>query len=72
MAMMTLVFNTAEKSIQTLNVSSYLNNDPSDAATSTAQFSKLPDRTNYMSSATVNGVKKQLTIQIQNTNYQPL
>ena len=50
--MMTLVFNTAEKSIQTLNVSSYLNNDPSDAATSTAQFSKLPDGTNYMSSAT--------------------
>jgi hypothetical protein len=71
-AMMTLVFNTAEKSIQTLNVSSYLNNDPSDAATCTAQFSKLPDGTNYMSSATVNGVKKQLTIQIQNTNYQPL
>jgi hypothetical protein len=69
---MTLVFNKAEKSIQSVNVSSYLNNDPSDAATFSAQFSKLPDGTNYMSSATVNGVKKQLTIQIQNTNYQPL
>ena len=43
-----------------------------DAATFSAQFSKLPDGTNYLSSATVNGVKKQLTIQIQNANYQPL
>jgi len=69
---MKLVFNTAEKAIQSVDVSSYLNNDPSDAATFTAQFSKLPDGTNFMSSATVNGVKKQLTIQIQNSNYQPL
>jgi len=69
---MKLVFNTAQKGIQSVQVSSYLNNDPSDAATFSAQFSKLPDGTNYMSSATVNGQKKQLTIQIQNMNYQPL
>src|SRR6516225_4862023 len=70
---MKLVFNTgAQKGIQSVAVSSYLNNDPNDAATFTAQFSKLPDGTNYMSSATVNGEKKQLTIQIQNMNYQPL
>jgi hypothetical protein len=69
---MKLVFNTAQKGIQSVQVSSYLNNDPSDAATFDAQFSKLPDGTNYMSSATVNGQKKQLTIQIQNMNYQPL
>ena len=69
---MKLVFNTAQRGIQSVQVSSYLNNDPKDAATFSAQFSKLPDGTNYMSSATVNGVKKQLTIQIQNANYQPL
>jgi hypothetical protein len=69
---MKLVFNTAQKGIQSVQVSSYLNNDPSDAATFTAQFAKLPDGTNHMSSATVNGEKKQLTIQIQNMNYQPL
>ena len=69
---MKLVFNTAQKGIQSFQVSSYLNNDPSDAATFTAQFAKLPDGTNHMSSATVNGEKKQLTIQIQNMNYQPL
>ena len=69
---MTLVFNTAEKGIQSLQVSSYLNNDPKDAVTFSAQFAKLPDGTNHMASATVNGEKEHLTIQIQNMNYQPL
>ena len=69
---MKLVFNTVQRGIQSVDVSSYLNNDPKDAATFTAQFSKLPDGTNYMSSATVNGEKEHLTIQIQNMNYQPL
>ena len=69
---MKLIINTADKGIQSVDVSSYLNNDPKDAVTFTAQFSKLPDGTNYMSSATVNGEKEHLTIQIQNMNYQPL
>ena len=69
---MKLAFNTAQKGIQSVQVSSYLNNDPSDAATFTAQFAKLPDGTNHLATATVNGEKKQLTIQIQNMNYQPL
>jgi hypothetical protein len=69
---MKLVFDTAQKGIQSVQVSSYLNNDPSDAVTFNAEFAKLPDGTNHMSSATVNGEKKQLTIQIQNMNYQPL
>jgi hypothetical protein len=69
---LTLVFNTARKGIQSVQVSSYLNNDPKDAVTFSAQFAKLPDGTNHMASATVNGEKKQLTIQIQNSHYQPL
>ena len=69
---MKLIINTGDKGIQSVDVSSYLNNDPKDAVTFTAQFSKLPDGTNYMSSATVNGEKEHLTIQIQNMNYQPL
>lgn len=69
---LTLVFNTSQKGIQSVQVSSYLNNDPSDAVTFSAQFAKLPDGTNHMASATVNGVKKQLTIQIQNMDYQML
>jgi hypothetical protein len=69
---MKLAFNTAQKGIQSVQVSSYLNNDPSDAATFTAQFAKLPDGTNHLATATVNGEKEHLTIQIQNMNYQPL
>ncbi len=69
---MKLVFNTAEKGIQSVQVSSYLNNDPSDAVTFSAQFAKLPDGTNHLAGATVNGEKEHLTIQIQNMNYQPL
>jgi hypothetical protein len=69
---MKLIINPADKGIQSVDVSSYLNNDPKDAVTFTAQFSKLPDGTNHMASATVNGEKEHLTIQIQNMNYQPL
>src|SRR5215472_345010 len=69
---MTLVFNRAQRGIRIVQVSSYLNNDPKDAVTFTAQFAKLPDGTNHMANATVNGEKKHLTIQIQNTNYQIL
>jgi hypothetical protein len=65
---MTLVFNTAQKGIQSVQVSSYLNNDPKDAVTFSAQFAKLPDGTNHMAYATVNGEKKQLSIRIQNTD----
>jgi hypothetical protein len=68
----TLVFNTAQKGIQSVEVSSFLNNDPKDAVTFSAQFAKLPDGTNHMANATVNGEKKDLTIQIQNTHYQML
>jgi hypothetical protein len=69
---MKLTISTADKGIQSAEVSSYLNNDPKDAVTFTAQFSKLPDGTNHLASATVNGEKEHLTIQIQNMNYQPL
>ncbi len=68
---LTLVFSTAQKAIQSVQVSSYLS-DPSDAVTFSAQFAKLPDGTNYMAMATVNGVQKQLTIQMQNFNYRKI
>jgi hypothetical protein len=40
---MALVFNRAQKAIQSVQVSSYLNNNPSDAVTFSAQLAKLPD-----------------------------
>jgi hypothetical protein len=69
---MTLVFNKARKSIQSAQVSSYLNGDESDAVKFSARFDRLPDGTNHLASATVNGEKKHLTIQIVNSNYQKM
>jgi hypothetical protein len=37
-----------------------------------ASFSGLPDGTRHISSLDLNGIKKQLTIAITNTNYEKL
>jgi len=66
-----IVFNQVQKAILSLQISSYLDN-PSDAVKISAQFSKLPDGTNHVSSMVVNGVSKQLLIQVENTNYQKM
>ena len=51
-------------------MNSYLN-DPSDAVKISAQFAKIPGGPNHVSSVLVDGVKKQLTVNMQNSNYQP-
>jgi hypothetical protein len=66
----TLVFDRQQKAIQSVHVSTYLD-DPKDAVTIAAQFSKLPDGTNHVASTQVNGVSKQLTVVTQNSTYQP-
>jgi hypothetical protein len=67
----TIVFNRTQKAIQSIRVASYLS-DPKDAVTIAAQFAKLPDGTNHVTSTQVNGASKQLTVVTQNSNYQPL
>jgi len=67
----TLVFNKQEKRLLSMNISSYLS-DPSDAVKLNVQFSSLPDGTNHVSSMNLDGVSKQLTIAVTNTNYQKL
>jgi hypothetical protein len=66
---MTLVFNHATKAIEAVNVSSYLS-APGDAITLSVTFAKLPDGTNHVATVQVNGVSKQLGVNIQNSNYQ--
>jgi hypothetical protein len=68
---LTLVFNKQRKAIQSIRVSSYLD-DPTDAVTIAAQFAKLPDGTNHVTGTQINGVSKQLTVVTQNSNYQPI
>lgn len=66
----TLVFSRQQKAIQSVQVSSYLD-DPKDAVTIAAQFAKLSDGTNHVASTQINGASKQLTVVTQNSNYQP-
>ena len=68
---LTLVFNKQNKAIQSVRVSSYLD-DPKDAVTIGAQFAKLPDGTNHVTGTQINGASKQLTVVTQNSNYQPI
>ena len=65
----TLVFNKAQQAIQSLQISSYLN-DPQDAVTISAQYAQLPNGPNHVATMIVNGISKQLTVNIQNSNYQ--
>ncbi len=65
----TLVFNSAQKAIVGMNVSSYLN-EPSDAVTMAVQFAMLPSGVNHVASTQINGVSKQMTVAITNSNYQ--
>src|SRR5215813_6229198 len=65
----TLIFNEKAKAIESVNVQSYLN-DPKDAVTIAAQFARLPDGTNHVSTMQINGVSKHLLITTQNSNYE--
>ncbi len=68
---MTLVMDRTQKNIVRLSIATYLN-DPKDAVNVDAVFSPIPSGPNHVSSATINGVSKQLTISVQNSNYQKL
>jgi hypothetical protein len=66
---MTLVFDRTQKAISRLSIASYLD-DPKDAVKVDAEFSRIPGGPNHVSSQTIDGVSKQLTIAVQNSNYQ--
>jgi len=66
---LTLTFDRSQKSMTGIKISSYMD-DPQDAMNLTVQFSRLPDGTNHVSGMVVDGVKKQLSVATQNSNYQ--
>ena len=67
----TIVFNKTQKTIQSLHIATYLN-DPQDAVTISEQYAQLPNGPNHVASTVVDGVSKQLTVQMQNSNYQKM
>jgi len=68
---MTLVVDKAQKDLVSLSIATYLD-DPKDAVNVTVAFARVPNGPNHVSGETINGVSKQLTVAIQNSNYQHL
>ena len=68
---MTLVVDKAQKDLVSLSIATYLD-DPKDAVNVTVAFARVPNGPNHVSGETINGVGKQLTVAIQNSNYQHL
>jgi len=68
---MTLLFDKEQKQIRSIKIVSYMDN-PSDAMNLAVQFDRLPDGTSHASTAKIEGVSKQLTINTQNSDYRKL
>ena len=64
----TITFDKAAKAIQSVQIASYLDS-PSDAVKVGVQFAKLADGTNHISIMSVEGVSKQLKVDIANSGY---
>ena len=66
---LTLNFNAAAKTLQTVTVNSYLD-APDDAVTLQVEFQTLPDGTNYTATTILDAAAKKLQVRVQNMNYQ--
>jgi hypothetical protein len=67
---MTIVLDKSTMSLVSVTISTYLS-DPSDAVNVNVQFTKMPNGGPFhVATETINGVSKQLTIEVINTNYQ--
>jgi hypothetical protein len=65
----TFTFDRAQKAIVALQIASYLSG-PSDVVTIAVQFAKLPDGTMHVSTVSIDGQSKSLTVQDVNSDYQ--
>lgn len=66
---MTMVVDKEQKALTGVSIGSYLN-DPKDAVNVSVQFASILGGPNHVSTETINGVSKQMTIIVQNSNYQ--
>ncbi len=66
---MTIVMDKSTMALVSVSIATYLT-DTSDAVTVNVQFVKMPNGGPFhVSTETINGVSKQLTILIENSNY---
>jgi hypothetical protein len=68
---MTLVIDKGQKQLTGLTIATYLD-DPQDAVKIDVRFATIPGGPNHVSAETIDGASKQLTIAIQNSDYQKL
>ena len=68
---MTLVIDKTQKELVSVSIATYLD-DAKDSVNVTVSFAGIPGGPNHVSSETINGVSKHLTVAIQNSNYQHL
>ena len=68
---MTLVMDKTQKNLVGVSISTYMD-DPHDAVKVNVEFAPIPSGPNHISAETINGVSKELTVAIQNSNYQQL
>jgi hypothetical protein len=68
---MTLLFNPKQKMFVAVQVSSYLS-DSQDTATISVQFAQIPGGPNHVAAMLINGASKQLTVTVQNSDYQKM
>jgi hypothetical protein len=67
----TLRFDKNQKQLQAISIASWMD-DPKDAMNLTVAFGKLPDGTNHVSTVTIEGVSKQLTVNTTNSDYRKM
>jgi hypothetical protein len=68
---MTLRFDKNQKQLEAISIASYMD-DPKDAMNLNVAFGRLPDGTNHISTMTIEGVSKQLTVNTTNSDYQKM
>jgi hypothetical protein len=68
---MTLLIDKDNKQLRSIKIVSYMDG-PTDGMNLTVEFGRLPDGTSHVSSATIEGVREQLTVATQNSDYRKL
>jgi hypothetical protein len=68
---MTLLFDKEQKLVRRIKIASYMD-APFDAMNLSVRFDMLPDGPSHPSTATIEGVSKQLTVTAQNSDYRKI
>jgi hypothetical protein len=69
--LVTIIFDKDQKQLVSISIHSWID-DPTDVMNLSVRFDKLPDGPSHAVGATIEGVRKHLTVVTQNDNYQKL